>query len=511
MPHAAAAPVGTRHSGWMIVPLAAAQLIIALDIYIVFVALPQIGRELGFSAQSLQWVISAYVLVFGGFLLLGGRASDLLGRRRVFLGALGIYAVSSLAGGLAGNQDTIIGARAVQGLGGALLFPATLALINTRFAEGPPRNRALAIWGGAGASGLTLGSLLGGLLTGAFGWSAVFFINVPLAAAVALGALAVIPADSKQERARNRNRSFDLPGALTGTAGVTLLVSVLVEGPAVGWDSIGVIASAVVGAALLVLFTVVESRVADPLMPLRLFRNRSLRVAVVITFVFMGTFGALPYFETLLFQDVHGFTAVQTGLAFMVQSVSIFAGTQLGERVTTKITARAGLLIGFLVGAAGTAVLAVPISAGGSYASLVPGLILMGAGQGVAWTAMWVAAAAGVDRDEQGIASGMAATTQQAGYAVGLAILVAIANAGVGGHTGSQLRIALADGIQTTTFVIAGAILLGALIALTLPSTAKPGAPSPAADAEKAERRHPRGGSETRADATAREREHYLS
>lgn len=472
LPRTESVPGEGRESKWAIVPLALAQLIISLDIYIVFVALPEIGHELNFSAENLQWVVSAYVLAFGGFLLVGGRASDLLGRRRVFLIALGIYAVSSLVGGLAGSEAAIIGARAVQGFGGALLFPATLSLINTRFAEGQPRNRALAIWGGAGASGLTIGSLLGGLLTGAFGWSAVFFVNVPLAAAVGLGALAAIPKDRPADRARNRGRNFDLRGALTGTAGVTLLVLTLVEGPVRGWDSIGTIASAVAGVVLLGLFVLIESRAVDPLMPLRLYRNRSLRVAAAITFTFMGTFGTLPYFLTLLFQNVHGFGAVETGLAFLTQSVAIFAGTQIGEQLATKATTRIGLLVGFSVGAIGTALIALSISAGGSYGSLVPGLIVMGVGQGIAWTGMWVAAASGVDADKQGVASSIAASTQQVGYAFGLAILVAITNSSVAGR-GAQLRTTLADGIQTTTYVISAALLLGVMLALTLPTMGK--------------------------------------
>jgi EmrB/QacA subfamily drug resistance transporter len=461
---------GPRSLGWVIAPLALAQLIIALDIYIVFVAMPQMGAELGFTDQNLQLVVSAYAVAFGGFLLLGGRAADLFGKRRMFLLALGLYGVSSLVGGFAGDPVTIIIVRAVQGLGGALLFPTTLSLVNTLFEEGKQRNRALAIWGGAGATGLTLGSLLGGLLTGAWGWASVFFVNVPLSAAIAILALVLIPADSAP-RGQVRRR-FDLPGALAVTAGVTLLVYVLVEGPAAGWTSTPIVVGAVLAVVLLALFFVVESRSADPLMPLRMFGNRSLVTSMAITFMFMATFGTLPYFMTVLFQNLYGFSALQTGLAFLVPALAIAAGTQIGERLASRFSAKFTLLVGFLIGAAGTVVLAVAISADGGYGPLVPGLIIgMGIGQGTAWTGMWIAAASGVAPAEQGVAGGMASTTQQTGYAVGLAILVAIANAGL--H-GGDLPAAVAGGLRTAVYVTGAGILLGALIVLGLPGKKKP-------------------------------------
>lgn len=468
---------GARSLGWVIAPLACAQLIIALDIYIVFVAMPQMGAELGFTDQNLQLVVSAYAVTFGGFLLLGGRAADLFGKRRMFTLALGLYGVSSLIGGFAGDPVTIIVVRAVQGLGGALLFPTTLSLVNTLFEEGRQRNRALAIWGGAGATGLTLGSLLGGLLTGAWGWASVFFVNVPLAAAIMVAGLLLIPSDEKL-RHRSRRR-FDLPGALAVTAGVTLLVYVLVEGPNSGWTSTPIVVGAVLAIVLLALFFVIESRSADPLMPLRMLGNRNLVAAMAITFIFMGTFGTLPYFMTVLLQNLYGFSAMQTGLAFLVPALAIAAGTQIGERLASRYSARLTLLVGFLIGVVGTIALAAAISADGGYGSLIPGLIVgMGIGQGIAWTGMWIAAASGVAPAEQGVAGGMASTTQQTGYAVGLAVLVAIANAGVHGPAGRELRTAVADGLQTAVYVTAAGILLGALVALVLPRKPTGTAPS---------------------------------
>ena len=265
-------PGGNRQAATLAL-LAFAMLIVSLDQYIVVVALPEIGRELGYSGQTLQSVISAYAVASAGFLLLGGRAADLLGRHRVFVSGLALYAGASLAGGLAPAPEVLLVARAVQGLGGALVFPATLSLVNTTFTEGRERNRALAVWGGAGAAGLVVGVLLGGVLTQALGWEAVFFVNVPLAAVALLLAFALIPAD----RERETGRRFDLPGALSATSGVTLLVFALVQGPTLGWDSPAIVAAAVAGLLFLVSFAAIERRGRDPLVPPRLLANRKPR------------------------------------------------------------------------------------------------------------------------------------------------------------------------------------------------------------------------------------------
>ncbi len=457
-------PPAPRRLRWILVLLALAQLIFALDLNIVFVALPEIGGELGFPGQTQQLVVSAYVVVAGGFLLFGGRAADLLGKRRIFILALSIYAVSSLAGGLADSAATIIVARVAQGLGGALLLPSTLALVNTLFDEGPRRNRALAVWGGAGASGLTLGALLGGLLTQNFGWPAVFFVNVPLAGIVALAAFFIIPRDA----ARTVGRKFDLPGAFSVTAGATLLVFGLVEGPELGWGDPVIVVSLLLAIALLALFAVVESRTADPLMPFRLFRNRSLTVGMTITFLFMGTFGVLPYFLTVLLQTVHGFSALQTGLAFLVPSLAIAAGTQLGERLTSRSGTRTTLLIGFGIGIVGTAGLAFGFDADASYSVLVPGLIVSGVGQGIVWTAMWIASSTGTAAEEQGIANGIASTTLNLGNAIGLAVFTVIADLGIEGLTGDALGGAIADGGFSVVLLSAAVMVAGFLITLSL-------------------------------------------
>ncbi|MFJ6671256.1 MFS transporter [Actinosynnema sp. NPDC091369] len=451
------APPQARRLGPALLLLGFAQLIITVDFNIVYVALPDIGDSLGFSAQTLQWVISAYAVAFGGLLVLGGRAADLLGRRRMFVLALTVYAVASLLGGLAPNTGVMIAARALQGLGGALLFPATLSLVNTMFAEGKERNRALAVWSACGASGLCLGSLLGGLLTDAFGWTSVFYVNVPLAGLAALVAFALIPRDP----ARERGRTFDLPGAVTATLGVTLLVFVLVQGPESGWTSPEVLISLVLSVVLLVAFALIEGRSRDPLMPLRLFTNRSLSTAMSIAFVFGATYSTVPYFLTVFFQTVHGYDALQTGLAFLVPALLIAVGTQISGRMAGKVDMRVILVLGMSIGILGTAAIAYGMSdAGGSYLAVLPGFALYGIGQGITWTGMWIAAASGVAGGEQGIASAMTSTAMQVGTAVGLAVLVAIANPGAIGFTTHTL--------QSAVYVAAIGIVLGILVSFAL-------------------------------------------
>jgi MFS family permease len=439
-------PGGSRSA---LAVLALAQLVFSLDLNIMFVALPRIGAALGFSSQTEQWVVSAYVVLAGGFMLLGGRISDALGRRRAFVGALVLYALSSLAGGLAPDQAVIVLARAMQGIGGALLLPATLGLLTTLFEEGPARNRALAVWGGAGASGLSVGALLGGVLTQELGWPAVFFVNVPLAGLAALAALRVIPADGP----RVGPRSFDVTGALLVTVGSTLTVFVLVQGPDSGWGTPLVIVAAVLAVVLLAAFGFAEARRPDVLLPPSLLRNRSLRGGVAITALYMATFGTLPYFLTLLLQTTLHLSALLTGLGFLVPAVAILAGTQLGERAATRFGARTTLAGGFAIGLAGTAALALGFGAG-SYLALLPGLIVSGIGQGLVWTAMFITVSTGVAPARQGVANGLATTTLNLGEAVGLALLVVVAHA-----AGNQAAVAVA----------AAGMAVGLALALGLP------------------------------------------
>ncbi|MFG1815862.1 MFS transporter [Kribbella sp. NPDC049174] len=453
----------------MLALLAFAQLIIAIDYTIVFVAVPDIGRELGFAAHNLQWVVSGYAVAFGGFLLLGGRMSDLLGRRRMFTLGLFLYGASSLAGGFATSPELLVGARAVQGFGGAVLAPAVLSLIGTLFTEGRERNRAFSIWGAAGGSGMALGSLLGGVLTQSFGWPAVFFVNVPLAAIGVVAAVLLIPTDAPARSGRR----FDVPGAVTATAGITSIVFALVQGPATGWSGLS-IPAAVVGVALLVVFALIEIRSVDPLMPLRLLGMRNLRTGIAVITLFAATFGPLLYFETVYFQEVHGYSALQTGLAYLVPTVAIFVGANLGGRLATRFGLHLTLAISLGVGAVGTALLGLGLSTSASYAVLIPGLLILGLGQGSSFTIMYAAASTGVAAEYQGIGSGMASTGQQIGNAVGLAILVAIANRGVDGLTGDALRTATTDGLRVAVLLTAGGIIITAALALTARKTPAP-------------------------------------
>jgi MFS family permease len=444
--------------------LAFAMLIVSLDQYIVVVALPEIGRGLDFSAQTLQVVISAYAVASAGFLLLGGRAADVLGRRRVLVAGLTLYAGAAVIGGLAPSSTVLLVARAIQGLGGALVFPATLSLVNTTFAEGEERNRAVAIWGGAGATGLVIGVLLGGLLTSALGWEAVFFVNVPLAAGAALAAFALIPADGP----RGRSRGFDLPGALSVTAGVSLVVFALVQGPELGWTSRAVSLAAPAGLFLLAAFALIERRSADPLLPPRLLGNRNLVTAVGIAFLFWATFGSVLYFLTLYLQDVHGYEALQTGFAFLLPTAVVVTSSALAGALVTRCGLKLTLVGALAVGALGALLLGLSMSPGGSYGALVPGLVLLSVGDGVVFTAMFIAAGIGVDDREQGVASSVASTSTSIGAAVGLALLVLVATSGTDGLAGEQLRVATAEGLRIAVLVVAGGIAAIALLAINL-------------------------------------------
>jgi len=439
-------------------------LIVSLDQYIVVVALPDISRELGYSSQTLQSVISAYAVASSGFLLFGGRATDLLGRRRILVTGLALYAVASLAGGLARGPELQLTARAAQGLGGALVFPSTLALINTTFAEGRDRNRALGIWGGAGAAGLVVGVLLGGILTRAFGWEAVFFVNVPLAGAALILTFRLIEAD----QAKNRDRVFDLPGALSVTGAVTLLVFALVQGPNFGWDSPGILGAAVAGLLLLGVFAAIERRSRDPLVPAQLLATGVLTLATVIAFMFMATFGSLLYFLSIYFQEVRGYDALETGIGFLLPTTIVVASSTLAGRLVTRFGIKRTLVTALTLGAIGAVAVGLAMSPDGSYITLIPGLVAVSIGDGIVFTTMFIAAATGVADREQGVASGIVSTGSGIGAAIGLAILVLVANSGTEGLLGEGLRVATAEGIRTTTFVIAVGIVVTLLVALNL-------------------------------------------
>jgi len=353
-------------SGPRLALLALAQFVIAVDYNNVYVALPDIGAGLGFSAQSLQWVVSAYAVAFGGLLLLGGRAADRLGARRMFVLALLIYGLSSLVGGLATHQNVLVAARAVQGIGGALLLPAVLALINTRFPEGRERNRALAVWGSTGSGGLAAGALLGGVITNSWGWPWVLFIVVPLA----LGAAAVAPMLIAPDPGGDRGRGFDLPGAIIATVGVSLVVYGLVSGPDAGWLSVRGLGALVAGIVLVLAFYVIERTVQDPLATPALFHNRALVTAMAVAFLHHCALSSGYYLFTVYLQNTLGYNALRAGLAFLPLGVlAMVAGGKVAATLLNRRGMRTTLATGMVCygfkGGDGTASRVLSADAGG--------------------------------------------------------------------------------------------------------------------------------------------------
>ena len=447
---------------WLIlVLLALAQFMVVLDVSIVNVALPAIQKAFHMSQQNLQWIITMYTLTFGGFLLLGGRACDLYGPRRVFACGLATYGGASLLGAMAFCPELLITGRALQGIAGAFLFPATLTLISTRFARGPARIRAFSVWGAAGGIGMILGSLLGGALTQTFGWQAVFYVNVLLAGLASVTAFALIAPDA----VRDPSRRFDLAGALTSTIGTTALVFALVQGPESGWDAPVIRISAAVGVLLLLAFVVVEQNSSDPLMPLWLFRDRNLRTGVGVTFLTGATMGTLLYFLTVYFQVVHDYTALETGLAYVVPMGAIFAGAMWGGGLATRFGVRTTLIAGLTVGAVGMVLVALAMSPDGTYLELVPGLVVLGLRQGTGYTLMFVATTISVGPHQQGTGYGMASASQQIAGAVGLAVLVAVSSSDEEGVTGSALRAATTDSVRTAVLVAAAGVVATVVLA----------------------------------------------
>ncbi|WFS03625.1 MFS transporter [Rhizobium tumorigenes] len=407
-------------------------------------------------------MISAYALAFGGFMLLGGRLGDLIGRRQAFIIALLLYGASSLSGGLATSPAVLVSSRAVQGLGGALLFPTTLALMSTYFTEGLERNKALAVIGAAGASGGASGALLGGLITDHLGWSWTFFVNVPVAGIAALAALLLMPRDIKNDT----RAGLDIPGALVGTAGVTLLVLAAIEGPELGWTSLSLLSILLLSIALLGIFLRIQARTKAPLMPLRPLRHPTLSTAMLITGLFGAAFGAQYYLLTTYLQEIRHCSPAQAGMAFLPFALAIIVGTRIGSRLSSQINLRMAIVISLITGIAGQSLIALSLSADGNFLThLLPGFIIDGLGQGAAWTLMWIAATSGIAAADRGIASGMASSAQQIGAALGLALLAGIlANAiPTGGSPDTGLLI---DGLRQSFLAAAGLGLASVFVAL---------------------------------------------
>src|SRR4051812_9828615 len=456
-------PTSTDWRWLALVLLAAAQFVVVLDASIVNVALPSIGQALHFSQDDLSWVVNAYTLTFGGFLLLGGRMADLIGRRRMFIAGLVLFSGASLAGGLAQSDVWLIAARAVQGLGAALLSPAALSLVTTLFQEGPDRNKAMGVWGAVAGSGGAAGVLLGGMLTEWAGWEWVLFVNVPIGLAAALLSPRLLP-ESRTEGPRH----FDIAGAVTVTLGLSLLVYSLVNANSAGWASLETLALLGVAFALIAGFVYIERRTRAPLVPFPgIFRLRSIRgINITALLIAMALF-SMFFFISLYMQQVLGFSPLETGVAYLPLAGGIIVSAGLAAQLVTRFGVKPVLVAGLVLTAVGLIWFS-PISVGGSYVGdvLFPSII-SAFGLGFAFVPMTVAAVAGVEPHEAGLASGLINTSQQVGGALGLAILAAIADSRRDSlvQAGSSLPSALTEGFQTALMVGAGFAVVGAVLA----------------------------------------------
>jgi len=404
--------------------LAISQLMVVLDATIVNVALPAIRTDLGFSASNLQWIVNGYTLAFGGFLLLGGRLADRLGRRKVFMAGATLFAVASLLGGLAQSQQLLIGARALQGLGGAIMSPAALSLLTVVFREGKDRDRALGVWAGISAGGAALGLILGGFLTEYASWRWVLFVNVPIAIGAVLGARAVVP-ESRDES----DTGFDVAGALTGTAGLVALVYALVRGNDVGWSSGQTIGTLVLAAVLLGAFLTIQRTARFPLVPGRLFRGSSAAGADLSALLIGAAIFAIFFFLSIYLQGLKGYSPVKTGFAFLPMTILIGVGAAIASNLLGRLGPRPMLVGG--MGTAGVGLLALMrIAPDSTYlGTILPALALVAIGMGFAFVSLTSAAVAGVPQDDAGIASALLNSGQQIGGALGLAILTAVSTA----------------------------------------------------------------------------------
>jgi EmrB/QacA subfamily drug resistance transporter len=389
-----------------------------LDVSIVNVALPTIGEDLNFSRENLQWVITAYTIAFGGFLLLGGRAADLLGRRRVFMVGVAVFTIASLVCGLSTSEGMLIAARAVQGLGGAIISPAALSIVMTSFDEGAERNKALGVWGALGGSGAAVGVLAGGVLTEKAGWEWIFWVNVPVGAAVLLLTPAIVPESFRQ----TTRRRYDPLGAISVTAGLALLVYGISQAPEVGWATARTIGVLIASAALLVAFLVIERTVQEPLMPFRIFRVRTVAGANVVGALLGAVIFSNFFLLTLYVQNVLGFSALKTGFTFVATAGTAVISAGVAQALTTRFGAKPIMTIGLILLTAGM-VWYSQIPVDGSYASdLLPGYLMVGVGIAFAFVPVTIAALAGVVEREAGLASGLLNTSQQIGGAIGVAV-----------------------------------------------------------------------------------------
>jgi EmrB/QacA subfamily drug resistance transporter len=434
--------------------LCTAFFMVILDSAIVLVALPSINADLAFSPGDLQWVLSAYLLSFGGLLLLGGRASDLLGRRRMFIAGTGLFALASLGAGLAGTVTVLLAARVVQGVAAAIMTPSALSIVMTTFQEGAERNKALGIWGSTGAIGGTAAWLIGGPITDGLGWEWIFFINVPVAATVAV----LSPMLLRDSRETVGRRRFDVAGAVTITGALVALVYAVVEAPEAGWGSSQSLGLLALAAVLTAVFAGIESRSAAPLAPLGVFRSRPLVVGNLVLFTLGTAAFGVPFIVTQYAQEVLGWSPVHFGLVSLVTPIAAFVGTSTAQAIATKGGVRRVAVVAMALTGLGSLLLT-QVSVGGSYfGDLFPGMLLLGLGVGAAYVAGSIASLTGVAETEAGLASGLNNASFQIGAAVGVAVLSTVA---VSGAHGSDPLAALTAGYQSAFAAAIAVAVLG--------------------------------------------------
>ncbi len=474
---------GDRRRWLVLSVLVVAQFMVVLDVAIVNVALPTIKNDLHFTEGGLQWVITAYAIVFGGVLLLGGRMADLLGRRRIFMVGMAVFTIFSLLDGLAWSSASLIAFRGLQGLGAALLAPAALSILTTTFREGRDRNVALGIWGAASGSGGAAGVLLGGALTSALSWSWIFFINVPVGILV----LAISPVLLKESRADLDHRHFDTAGAASITGGLMLLVYALTHASQHGWATAETVGLLAASAALVVAFVVIEMRSPAPLLPLRIFRMRTL-TASNITALLMGAAVFSQFFLlTLYMQQVLHYSALKTGVAYIALTLSIIGFSAVSQALVTRVGIRLVLPVGMALSAAGLVLYAQLPVHGTYFSNLFPAFILSGIGLAFAFVPMSIGALTGVKADDAGVASGLLNTNQQIGGAIGVAIATTIATTYtshyLNGHpgVGPLDGAALTHGFQIAFYVLAALAALAAVVSAIM---IEPGAAATASTEE---------------------------
>jgi EmrB/QacA subfamily drug resistance transporter len=453
---------------WALALLCGAFFMVILDATIVLVALPSIGADLGFSEQGLQWVLSAYALTFGGLLLLGGRAADLLGRRRLFMAGVLFFTAASLVCGLAWSPAALLAARVVQGVGAAIMTPTALSIIATTFPDGSERNKALGIWGALGGIGATAAWLIGGPLVDGPGWEWIFFINIPLG----LAALALSPVLLRESRATVAKRSYDPAGALTSTGALVLLVYALVEAPDTGWGDVRTILLLAGSAVLLAAFALIESRHAAPLVPLRFLRSRTL-VGANAVMLLTGTLAVgMPFVLTLYAQQVLGYSALKFGVGSVVLAVAVTAGAIVAQAAVLKVGIRPVAAAGMALMGAGSLLLT-QVSVSGSYfGDIFFGLLVFGPGVGLAFVTATVAALAGVAEPESGLASGLSNTALQIGAAIGVAIATTVAvtrsDDYLAANEGANPLVVLNEGFQSAFLACVVLAGIGTTLALLL-------------------------------------------